>query len=118
MADFIQLRGLRVTGRHGVLEHERQSAQPFQIDLDIEVDLRPSGASDDLDETIDYGTVVHRVEAIVRNESHLLIERVAARIADDVLEDSRAIAVDVTLTKLRPPVPADLATASVRIHRP
>ena len=37
--DRIQLRGLRAMGTHGVLPEEQQRAQPFEVDLDLEVDL-------------------------------------------------------------------------------
>ena len=50
MSDRIELRGLRVVGTHGALPEEQVRAQPFEVDLDIEVDLRPAGLSDDLDD--------------------------------------------------------------------
>ena len=37
--DRIQLRGLRAIGTHGVLPEEKSRAQPFEIDLDLAVDL-------------------------------------------------------------------------------
>ena len=48
MTDRIELRGLRVLGTHGVLPEERERAQPFEVDLDIDADLRPAGVSDAL----------------------------------------------------------------------
>ena len=53
--DRIELRGLRVLGAHGVLPEEQQRAQPFEVDLDLELDLRPAGRSDALADTVDYG---------------------------------------------------------------
>ena len=58
--------------------------------------------------------MVAAVEHIVESENHQLLERLAARIADDVLAlDPRITSVTVTVRKLRPPVPADLAWAWV-----
>ena len=52
-------------------------------------------------------------------ERHRLLERLATRIADDVLAlDDRLTSVTVTVRKLRPPVPVDLASAGVTITRP
>ena len=142
MTDTIELRGLRGLGRHGVLEEERLRAQPFEVDLDLEVDLRPAGRSDDLRDTVDYGAVTESVLAIIEGEHCDLLEHLAERIAIAALATGAAptapaagtaplalttgaaptagsapTAVTVWLRKLRPPVAADMASAGVRIHR-
>jgi 7,8-dihydroneopterin aldolase/epimerase/oxygenase len=116
--DRIELRGLRVLGTHGVLAEEQARAQPFEIDLDVDVDLRAAGASDRLDDTLDYSTLAATAATIVAGERHALLERVAQRIAEALLEDGRVRSVAVTVRKLRPPVPVDLATSAVRVVRP
>jgi dihydroneopterin aldolase len=116
--DRIELRGLRVVGRVGVLDLERSQDQPLDIDLDLVVDLAPAGASDALADTVDYGAVCERVVATVRERHVDLLEHLTARVADAVLAlDGRIAAVDVTVRKLRPPVPHDLATSGVHITR-
>ncbi len=116
--DEIRLGGLRVVGTHGVLAEEQARAQPFEVDLVLVVDLGAAAASDGLDDTVDYGEVAGVVERIVREESFALLERLAGRIVDAVLGlDARVAAITVTVTKLRPPVPVDLASAAVRLHR-
>jgi dihydroneopterin aldolase len=117
-ADRIELRGLRLVGRVGVLDLERSQDQPLEIDLDLTVDLAPAGTSDDLADTVDYGAVCDQVAATVGAGHVALLERLAARVADAVLAvDGRIAAVGVTIRKLRPPVPHDLATSGVRIVR-
>jgi dihydroneopterin aldolase len=116
--DRIELRGLRAVGRHGLLPEEQVRAQPFEVDLDIYVDLRAAGAGDDLEDTLDYGALAGRAIAVVTDEHHALLERMAARIADTVLADDRVRSVAVTVRKLRPPVGVDLGTAAVRVVRP
>jgi len=116
--DRIELRGLRVVGTHGVLPEEQSRAQPFEVDLDLEADLGPAGRSDRLADTVDYGALAEQVAAVVSGERHALLERLAARIADTVLDDRRVTSVTVTLRKLRPPVPVDMASAGVRVVRP
>lgn len=115
--DRIEIRGLVVTTVVGVLVHERTSAQPVQIDLELWVDLRDAGRTDDLADTADYGSVVERVAAVVREATDLLLERLADRIAEAVLAFDGVEAVDVTLTKLRPPIPEQLDGTSISIHR-
>ena len=115
--DAVELRGIRVLGTHGVLPEERERAQPFEVDLDIALDLSRAGRSDDLGDTLDYGEVVESVAKVVGAGHCALLERLAELIADEVMADSRVSAVTVAVRKLRPPVPVDMATAGVRIHR-
>jgi dihydroneopterin aldolase len=116
--DSILLRGLRVVGTHGVLAEEQARAQPFEVDVELTVDLGAASRSDDLDDTVDYGSAAGLVATIVGTERFALLERLAGRIADALLaSDERIAAVGVTVTKLRPPVPVDLASAAVRVTR-
>ncbi|MDQ1417558.1 MAG: 7,8-dihydroneopterin aldolase/epimerase/oxygenase [Acidimicrobiaceae bacterium] len=119
-ADRIELRGIRALGVHGVSPEEQTRAQPFTIDLDLTVDLRPAGQSDDLTDTIHYGDVADAVVAEVAGPSAALLERLAERIATRVLAltGTRATSVTVTVHKLRPPVAVDMASAGVRVTRP
>lgn len=116
--DRISLHGLRVVARHGVLPEEQERAQPFEIDVDLHVDCRTAGQSDALADTVDYGTLADSIVALVTNESHQLLERVAERIAERCCADARVQQVTVTVTKTRPPVAADLRATSVTVVRP
>ncbi|MGI8685880.1 MAG: dihydroneopterin aldolase [Acidimicrobiales bacterium] len=115
--DVIEIRGLRALGRHGCLPEEKERDQPFEVDIDVHLDLSAAGASDELADTLDYGAVVTAAAAVVAGPPAALLERVAERIAAGVLADGRVTAVTVAVRKLRPPVPVDLATAGVRITR-
>jgi dihydroneopterin aldolase len=117
VSDRIELRGLRVLALCGVLPEERERAQPFEIDLDVEADLSAAGRSDALDDTIDYGRLCADVERVATDEQFGLLERFAQRIADVVLADPLVLAVTVSVRKLRPPVPQQLATSGVCIRR-
>lgn len=115
--DRIELRGITALGVCGVLPEEQERAQPFEVDIDIEADLRAAGHSDDLDDTVDYGAVCQLVERVVTTERFKLVERLAARIAELVLSDDRVLTVTVTVRKLRPPVAQIVATSGVRLTR-
>lgn len=105
-------------GAHGALPEEQERAQPFEVDVDLAADLSTAGGTDALADTVDYGAVVALVHQIVAGERHRLLERLATRIAEDVLALApRVVAVTVTVRKLRPPVPADLTSAGVTITR-
>ncbi len=115
--DVIQLRSLRVAGICGALPEEQERAQPFEVDLDVETDLSTAGSSDRLDDTLDYGAIAASVEHLVATGRFTLLEAMATRIAETVLDDARAKAVTVTVRKLRPPVPQHLDTSGVSIRR-
>lgn len=118
MTDVVQVRGLRVAGHHGANPGEQDRPQPFEVDLDVEADLSAAGATDDLSATVDYGALVGAAAAVVEGERWQLLERIAHRIAEEVLAaDRRVLGVTVAVRKLEPPVPEDVATAGVRIRR-
>ena len=105
-------------GTHGVLDAERTQPQPFEVDLVVEADLRAARASDALGDTVDYGALADVARSVVAGESHDLMERIAERVAEEVVAaDARVAAVTVTVWKLRPPVPVDLGRAGVTIRR-
>lgn len=116
--DRIELRGLCVLARCGVLPYEQEQDQPIELDVDLIADLAPSGASDDLADTIDYGAVCGLVADVISAAPVALLERLAAVVAEAVLAfDGRIAEVEVAARKLRPPVPQQLATSGVRIVR-
>ena len=116
--DRIELRGLRLPGRVGVLPIEREQDQPLEVDLDVVVDLETAGASDDLADTVHYGAVCDAVVEAVGGGHVALLERLAELVAEAVLGvDRRIVAVDLAVRKLRPPVPHELATSGVHVVR-
>lgn len=119
MTDRIELHGMLFEGRHGVLPEETAEAQPFEVDVVLELDLAAAGASDDLDRTVDYGDVFRRARAIVQEGPHVaLIETLAERIASDVMAAHPAAgAVTVRVRKPRAPLPGIFAWAGVEIRR-
>jgi dihydroneopterin aldolase len=116
--DLIELRGLRLSGVVGVLDHERTQPQPLEIDIDIAADLATAGTSDDLADTVNYGELCAVAERVVTTTSFQLLEALADAIAGALSEvDERIAAVTVSVRKLRPPVAQQLATSGVRIVR-
>lgn len=116
-ADRIRLRGLRTRGFHGVLPEERVAGQDFVIDLDLELDLAPAAASDDVRDTVHYGELAQEVSAIVAGDPVDLIETLADRIASAVLRSGRVLAVTVTVHKPQAPIPVAFDDVSVSLTR-
>lgn len=116
--DRIELRGLRLAAVVGVLPHERTTAQPLQLDLDVVVDLATAGASDDLADTVDYGALCQAVDDTVSRSRFGLLEALAEQVATTVLaHDARITEAVVAVHKLRPPVAQHLDTSGVRLTR-
>ena len=115
--DRILIDDLRVMTVIGALPHEREAAQPIRIDLSIGLDLRNAGRSDELNDTVHYGLVCERVAEMARDSKDILLERLAAKVADVVLEFDLVELVDVKLTKLRPPIPEEVQSTSVTLTR-
>lgn len=114
----VEIRGLRLDGVHGVLEGERRAPQPFEIDIDLFLDMAAAAESDDLADTVDYARAVDAAAAVVSGPPHRLLESLAGAVADAVLADDRVAMATVAVRKLRPPVPHVVGSAGVRVHRP
>ncbi|MCW2845065.1 MAG: dihydroneopterin aldolase, partial [Nocardioides sp.] len=82
MTDELAVTGIECFGHHGVFEFERREGQTFVIDLLLGLDTGPAAASDDLRDTVDYGSLVASVQAAVEKDPVDLIETLAQRIAD------------------------------------
>ncbi len=117
MPDRIEIRGLELLLFCGVLDEEQIRRQPFRVDIDIFADLSGAGASDRLDQTVNYGAVIDEIVAKLADERFQLLERASNRIAELVLTYQLVEAVTVTMAKLRPPVGAHVETTGVTIHR-
>jgi dihydroneopterin aldolase len=115
--DQIALTGLTVFGRHGVYDHERENGQEFTIDLRLQMSLDEAAESDDVADTVHYGELAERVAAIVGGEPVNLIETVASRIGDMVLEDRRVKFVSVTVHKPHAPIALAFSDVSVTVNR-
>ena len=117
MGDRIDILGIEVFARHGVFETEQIEGQTFFIDLGLDVDLAGAGASDELDQTVDYGSLAQQVYEVVAGERWDLIERVAERIAETALEHELVEQVTVTVHKPGAPIAVPFRDVAVTIVR-
>ena len=117
MTDELRILGIEVFAHHGVFEHERREGQAFRIDLELGVDTRAAAASDDLRDTVDYGSLVDHVVAEVTRDPVDLIETLAQRIADACLLDGRVEWARVTVHKPDAPIQATFADVQLTITR-
>jgi dihydroneopterin aldolase len=115
--DRLAVRGIRAFGHHGVLDSERRDGQFFLADLVLALDTRPAASSDDLQDTVDYGSLVSTVKQQIESDPVDLIETLAARIASTCLQDRRVRSVEVTVHKPDAPIEAEFADVALTISR-
>ena len=115
--DRLAVRGLAIHGHHGVFEHERRDGQEFVIDLVLGVDTRVAARSDDVQDTVDYGTLVDEVRTAVADDPVDLIETLAQRIADVCLRNALVDTVEVTVHKPHAPIQATFEDVALTINR-
>ena len=116
--DQIFLRGMRFMACHGVLPHEREIPQPFEVEVELGLSLRVAGESDNLDDTVNYAKVYHTVSSIMDGAPKQLIEALAEEIADDLLRDFDSLRwVRVTVHKPAAPIDGMFSDVGVTILR-
>jgi dihydroneopterin aldolase len=111
--DSIELRGIRAFGHHGADPGEKVVAQPFDIDVWLELDLSAARKSDALADTLDYSMLHATIVKLVRERSYDLIERLGADLLDAILADPRVERASVRIAK--PELLAG-ATPAVTLH--
>ena len=117
MTDELAVSGIECFGHHGVFEFEKREGQIFVIDLVLGIDTTPAAASDDLRDTVDYGSLVASVKAAVEKDPVDLIETLAQRIAGVCLLGDRVEWARVTVHKPDAPIDATFSDVALTITR-
>ena len=85
--DIIFLQDMKVETIIGSWEWERKIRQTVSIDLEMSADIRKAAATDSIDDTLNYKSVAKRVQAYVADSSFQLVETLAEKIAQLVLDE-------------------------------
>ncbi|MEZ5093207.1 dihydroneopterin aldolase [Nocardioides sp.] len=115
--DTLAVTGIVCFAHHGVFDHERRDGQRFVIDLLLGVDTRAAAATDDLRDTVDYGSLVGAVVAAVERDPVDLIETLADRVAATCLEAPLVDWARVTVHKPDAPIEATFTDVALTITR-
>ncbi|MSQ06458.1 MAG: dihydroneopterin aldolase [Dehalococcoidia bacterium] len=117
-ADRIVLQGMQFYGYHGVNPEERALGQAYVVDLTVELDLRTPGATDRLEDTVNYSRLYRVVQEVVEGTPRNLLEAVAEGIASRLLGEFPVRAVQVRVKKPQPPIKGSVVEyAAVEIYR-
>ncbi len=115
--DRLFIEGLEVWTHCGVSEEERLRGQRSRVDIELALDLRPAGMSDDLALTADYAGVARLAAEVCKREQTALIETLAERLAEAILSKFSAEEVAVRLRKLHPPTTPQVESVGVVVTR-
>lgn len=118
--DRLSLVAMRFEARHGVLDWEKETAQPFEVDLVLHADLAGAADRDELSATVDYAALYEMVRAIVEGRSFNLIEALAGAIAGAALaatDPAMVDAVEVRVRKPKAPIDGAFDTVEVALTR-
>jgi dihydroneopterin aldolase len=115
--DRLAVTGVEAFGHHGVLDAERREGQVFGVDLALLLDTRAAARSDDLRDTVDYGSLVAKVKKAIESDPVDLIETLAERVAGICLEDPRVVETEVTVHKPSAPIEATFDDVTLTITR-
>lgn len=116
MSSYIHLRGVRIHAYHGVMPQEQSVGADFIVDLRVGCSIEHAIETDNVENTISYAELYNIVEAEMQKPSKLL-EHVAGHIARAVERAFPEISsIDLTITKVNPPMGADCSGAGIELH--
>ena len=98
--DTIFIRELRAEAWIGIYEWEKLKPQTLDFNLEIGVDTHQAGSTDNISDTVDYGKVVERIRADLKDQHFKLLEALAEHIAKVVLHDFKAHWVRISVAKI------------------
>ena len=102
--DKILLKNMAFFGTHGVLQEEKVLGQKFFIDIELNIDLKPAGKTDDLTQTVSYAEVYDIVKNHAENKCYDLLEALGENICNSILKEYVDIS-EVIIEIIKPEAP-------------
>lgn len=116
--DEIRIEGLEVYARHGVYPEETKNGQYFYVNAILYINMRRAGREDNLERTINYGTVCRFITDWMQENTCLLLEAVAERLSQALLLEYDALAdLELEIQKPHAPIRLPFGNVSVKVRR-
>ena len=115
--DKIRILNLKIPAKHGVYDFEKERKGIFEIDIEMQLDINKAIISDDVQDTVDYNEVINITKKIFSENDYNLIECVAGKIGESLLEKYPINNVIIKIRKPHAPINADLDTVEVEVER-
>jgi dihydroneopterin aldolase len=97
--DIIYLNDLRIDTIIGIYDWERRVKQTISLDLEMASDIRKAASSDYIEDTLNYKAVAKRLISFVESSEFQLVETLAERITEIVLNEFQVPWVRLRLNK-------------------
>ncbi len=117
MSSSIVVKGIQLSARCGVTERERQQPQPLLVDLIFRCPNQSAFQSDELSDTVDYGTITQRIQAIGEGQAFSLIETMAETICQALFHEFPITRLKIWVRKIRPPLNRIEGSVGVQLIR-
>jgi len=114
---IVRLQRMTFYGFHGVSRAERETGRRYEVDCELTFDFTAAGASDPLSDTINYQAVYQTIEAVLTSDHIQLLETLATRIVDSLIERFPVDHTRVRVRKMIPPIPGNLDYIEVELER-
>jgi dihydroneopterin aldolase len=98
-ADFLIVKGATFWAKHGYYQEENKFGQKFIVDVEVNVDMKKQCETDELDRGYSYVTIYNIIKKVIVGEHHKLLQRIAQRIADEVIKSYPVNQVKVAVKK-------------------
>lgn len=113
----ILVSGIKFHGYHGLTRIEREIGVRYSVDVEMTCDLASAVKSDRVKDTIDYRAVHHLVVEVGKGSSYHLIETLASKLLDALLQQTAASAILVRVRKETPILDGIVDSVSVEIKK-
>ncbi len=101
---MLKLKNMTFHAYHGVWDEEREIGQRFEVDVELKIDVGKAAKTDRLKDTIDLYKVFTEVQSVIEGEKHLLVETMAERVAQRILERFTPLEILVRVRKPHAPI--------------
>jgi dihydroneopterin aldolase len=98
--DTIHLNDLVYEGTHGALDWEKENPQRFRVHVDIKIDTSDVIETDKLEDTVSWFKVRDDIKDVIENESYNLVEKLADRLTEVILDYEKIEETRVTVEKI------------------
>lgn len=115
--DCIRIQNMTFYGYHGVDAEERRLGGRFSLDVELYLDLRPAGETDDLHQTVDYKAVYDLVRRVHDGRHYQLLEALAHEVAQAILAEFPVQEVVLRVRKHSVPLQGLIDYTEVEIRR-
>ena len=115
--DIIKLSNIVFYAHHGYYEAERELGQRFELDIEVECDLEQASKTDELGDTVDYRKVYSLAKDTFENYKFKLLETVAEKISQQILDSFNVSAVLIRVRKPHVPLKGFLDHIEIEIKR-